>query len=454
MRFSSTLRHTALVLVFAVVVMTLITDSGLSGGGHTTPGLNHIASPLLLMDDDELLSVISRKAFDYFWHETNPHNGLTPCCNEATSPYSTAAVGMGLAAVPVGIQRGWISREEGYDRIVTTLSTLSSDRIQRTCGFFCQLLDMNEGTRIPDSKVSSMDTCILITGALFAGEFFSQTPVQDLAYDLYSAVNWQWMMNGGETLARYWTPESGFKEERWDSFDESILMYILAMGSPTYPIPASTWHKVRRPVRGNYICVPEESLVSYILPHVWLYLEGKEDFYSNYWNNVVSAARYNRIYSMLRSSESGTYTKDLWGLSECEGPKGYQIHGASAGYYHGVFSPYASIGCMPFSPCDSMQAVREMLKRHGDRIWGKYGFTSGFSADGTWWSGTHYGIAEGIVLLMIENYRTGLVWKHTTCNEWIQTGLNHAEFSVSETYQAVTPAYLARVKDKHYSWGL
>ncbi len=451
-RYSSWLLHRPVILAFIVISLTSVTASVLAGPKHITPGENHLASRLLLMDDEELLSIISKKAFDYFWHEANPHNGLIPYSCAEDSPCSIAAVGLGLSAIPVGIERGWISREEGYGRIVTTLSTLSSDRIQRTNGFFYQLLDMNEGIRFQKSKVSSMDTCILIAGALFAGEFFSQTAVQDLAYELYSAVNWQWMMNHGETLARNWTPESGFEDARWDSFDESLLMYILAMGSPTYPVPASIWHRIRRPVRGNYIFVPHESLTSYIFPHIWLNLKAREDYYANYWNNVVSAARYNRIYSMLRSCESKTHTRDLWGLGPCEGPKGYQVYGASADYYHGVFAPYASIGCIPFSPFASMQAAREILKKHGDRIWGKYGFTSGFKADGKWWSETYHGISVGLILLMIENYRTGLVWKYVACNEQIQAGLNRAEFCTSKIYQAVTPVYLGEVKDKHYSW--
>lgn len=453
-RYSFWLLHRPVaIFAFIVISLAIATTSVLADSTRITAGGNHLAHQLLFMDDEELLSIISKKAFDYFWHEANPHNGLIPHSDAENSPCSIAAVGLGLSAIPIGIERGWIGREEGYDRIAITLSTLSSDRIQRTNGFFYQLLDMDEGIRFQESKVSSMDTCILIAGALFAGEFFSQTAVQDLAYELYSAVNWQWMMNHGETLARNWTPESGFEDARWDSFDESMLMYILAMGSPTYPVPASTWHRIRRPVRGNYIFVPQESLTSYILPHLWLDLKAKEDYYANYWNNVVSATRYNRIYSMLRSCEFKTHTRDLWGLSPCEGPKGYQVYGASADCYHGVFAPHASIGCIPFSPYASMQAAREMLKKYGDRIWGKYGFSSGFTADGKWWSESYHGISAGLILLMIENYRTGLVWKYVTCNEHIQAGLNRAEFCRSELHQAVTPVYLGEVKDKHYSWG-
>ncbi|HHY16413.1 MAG TPA: hypothetical protein GX521_10105 [Firmicutes bacterium] len=439
-------------VVLIITGMTLSDDSVRANLEHMTPDADGETSQLMLLDDDGLLDIISRKAFDYFWHEANPHNGLIPASDAEDSPCSIAAVGLGLTAIPVGIERGWISRDEGYARIITTLNTLTSDMVQRENGFFYQLIDMNDGGRFEDSKVSSMDTCILVAGALFAGEYFPESPVQYRANYLYTAVNWQWMMDHGKTLARHWTPESGFSKKRWDAFDESLLMYILAVASPTYPIPQSTWHEIRRPVRDNYLFIPGESLASYLLPHIWLDLRGKEDSYANYWNNAVFAARYNRIFCMLKHNESRTYTPYLWGLSKCEGPEGYQAYGASDITYDGTLTPYAPIGCIPFLPCASLETVREMLKEHGDRIWGKYGFTSGFNAQKLWWSDTYHGINEGISLLMIENYRTGLIWDHMSYNERIQSGLNHAQFRKSNIYEAVTPAYLAEVEGKHYSW--
>jgi hypothetical protein len=441
------------VILASMVISLMLSISPVFANPTTTTSCaKDEASGLVLLDDDKLLDTISKKAFDYFWHEANPHNGLIPYCSAADSPCSVAVVGLGLTAIPVGIERGWISREEGFERAYTTLSTLRSDSIQRENGFFYQLLDMDEGSRFRMSKVSSIDTAILIAGALFTGEFFSQTVIQDLSHHLYATVNWQWMMNRGDTLAKGWTPETGFSKERWDSFGESLLMYILAMGSPTHPIPASTWHKIRRPVRENYIFTPEESLASYILPHIWLDLRGKEDFYANYWNNVVFAARYNRIYSMLKRNESKTYTKDIWGISECQGPTGYRVYGASSANYDGTFTPYAAIGCIPFSSSTAMQAIRETLSEHGDRIWGKYGFTSGFNVDRSWWSTRYHGIGLGITLLMIENYRTGFIWKYIACIPLIQSGLHHAQFCTSRLCEAITPVYLAEVEGKHYSW--
>ena len=444
--------YVPVILASIVIGLALPATSVLANPTHITPETNHEISELIAMDDDELLNIISKKSFDYFWLEANPNNGLIRHYSEENSPSGIAAVGLGLTAIPVGIKRGWISREEGYKRTITTLITLTSDKISRENGFFYQFLDMSDGSRFNESQVSSMDTCILIAGVLFVGEFFSGTPVQDLAYDLYSQVNWRWMMNSGETPAKSWTPEAGFSKARWDSFGESLIMYVLAIGSPTYPIPTSAWHNFRRPVRENYISTLGENLASYVLPHVWLDLRGKGDYYANYWNNVVFAARYNRIYSMLKCSKSTGHTLNIWGLGECEGPGGYCTYGASAANYDGTLTPYAPMGCMPFSPDISMQAIREVLRKHGELTWAKYGFTSGFNVDKSWWSGTHHAINQGISLLMIENYRTVFIWKHAAGNHLIQRGLDHIQFSPSKTSEAVTPAYLMEIEGKHYSW--
>ena len=143
---------------------------------------------------------------------------------------------------------------------------------------------------------------------------------------------------------------------------------------------------------------------------------------------------------------------NIWGWSECEGPEGYRVYGASAANYDGTVAPYAPIGCIPFSPDTCMQAIREILTEHGDRVWGKYGFTSGFNLSKLWWSDIHHGISQGISLLMIENHRTGFIWKHSSCNDMIQRGLNCVQFSPSKTNEAVTPTYLMEIEGKHYSW--
>ncbi len=166
------------------------------------------------------------------------------------SPASIAAVGMGgLSAIPIGIERGWVSYDEGYERVLTTLTTFANGKVEGMNGFFYHFVDMNTGKRTGSSEISSIDTAILISGALTAGAYFKDTEIEELANTLYENVNWQWMLDGGNTLSMGYKPEAGFLGARWDSFNEGLLAYVLAIGSPTYPISPDSWDKIFRPVK-------------------------------------------------------------------------------------------------------------------------------------------------------------------------------------------------------------
>lgn len=399
---------------------------------------------LIAMNDDALLDAVSRKTFDYFWHEANPKNGLIKDRSTRDSPCSIAAVGFGLTAIPTGIERGWITREAGYERTLTTLKTFIGGGVEGKNGFFYHFVDMQDGRRFGDSEISSIDTALLVAGAVFAGEYFKGTEVERLARKLYESVNWQWMMNDGETLSMGWKPEGGFLSARWNSFNESLLMYILAIGSSTYPIPAAAWDGIFRPVNDNYISLPQESLFVYQYPHAWVDFRNKEDRYANYWNNSVVATRMNRLFCVLRRFTYKTYDMDVWGLSACDGPAGYKAYGASEGNHDGTVAPYASIASLPFTPELSTAAMRSMLEKHGPLIWGKYGFVSGFNVDQNWYSDQFVGIDQGDILLMIENHRSGFVWKYFMQNAAVKLGMAKVGFKDREAAEyAVTPGYMA-----------
>lgn len=397
---------------------------------------------LLEMEEDDFLEAISRKTFDYFWYEANPSNGLIKDRSTKDSPCSIAAVGFGLTAIPVAIERGWITKEEGYERVLTTLKTFSSGGVEGKNGFFYHFVDMSEGRRFGDSELSSVDTALFIAGALFAGEYFKGTEVEALATKLYESVNWQWMLNEGDSLAMGWKPEGGFLSARWNSFNECLIMYVLAIGSPTYPIPASTWDNIFRPVNDNYISLPSESLFVYQYPLIWLDLRDEVDKYANYWNNAAVATRLNRLFAVLRRFNYKSYDMDIWGLSACDGPSGYKAYGASEGNHDGTIAPYAPIGSLPITPDISLRAAKAMLKEHGPLIWGRYGFVSGFNIDQNWYSDQHVGIDQGVILLMIENYRSGLVWKYFMQNAAVKRAMGLIGFRQEASEYAVTPWYL------------
>lgn len=397
---------------------------------------------MLELDDEELIEAVARKTFDYFWREANPANGLIRDRSTKDSPCSIAAVGFGLSAIPVGIERGWITRDEGYERVLVTLRTFASGGVEGKNGFYYHFVDMSEGRRFGDCEISSIDTAIFLAGALTAGQYFAGTEAEALANKVYAAADWEWMMNEGDTLSMGWKPEIGFLSARWNSFNEGLLAYVLAIGSPTHPISASAWDNIFRPVNENYICLPQETLFVYQYPAAWIDFRNKEDSYANYFNNAVTATRMNRLFAVLRRFNYSTYDMDIWGISACDGPAGYKPYGASEGNHDGTVAPYASIASMPFTPELSMAAIRAMLEREGGLVWGEYGFVSGFNVDQNWYSDQYVGIDQGIILLMLENYRSELIWKHFMAHPAIEEAMERIGFVKSDSDYAVTPAYL------------
>lgn len=397
---------------------------------------------LLDLSDEALLDEIQKRAFRYFWEEANPKNGLIKDRSTVNSPSSIAAVGFGLTAIPIAIERGWITKTEGYNRVLTTLKSFAEEKIDGKNGFFYHFVDMKTGVRVWNCELSSIDTSLLLCGVIFVGEYFKGTEIEILADKIYRGANWRWILAGGKQISMGWTPENGFLNDKWgNSFDEGIIAYILAIGSPTYSIPPSSWDEIARPVNDTYISHFNEVLFVYLYPNVWIDFRDKEDKYANYFNNAAAAVRYNWIFSFLKRGEYITYDKDIWGISSCDGPNGYTPYGASEGNHDGTIALYASIGSLPFVPKLSMRAIRAMLSKYGLAIWGKYGFVSGFNIDKSWFSKEYLGIDQGTIILMIENYRTGMVWKYFMRNKYIKKALEKIGFINRKSNYALTPKY-------------
>ena len=417
-------------------------------GAGRDPVYDAEAEALLELDDAALMAQVARETFDYFWREANPDNGLIKDRSTEDSPASIAAVGFGLSAFPVAIEEGWITRDEGYNRVLTTLQTFANGGVEGKNGFFYHFVDMENGRRAWSSELSSIDTALFIAGVVTVGEYFPNTEVSTLTQSLYEAVDWAWMLNGGDTLAMGWTPEGGFLEARWSAFNEDPILYILAIGSPTHPLPATSWDAIYRPVATPedapaYIYIPAEPLFIYQYPLAWLDLRNMEDDYANYVNNAALACERNAAFSAARQDEYETYQNGVWGLSASDGPDGYKAYGASDGNHDGTIAPYASVACWPFTPELTMQGVRGMLQTYGSLVWRDYGFVSAINAERDWYSTEHIGIDQGDIFLMIENVRNGLVWRLFTQNEDVQKALQAVGFVTKEADYAVTPAYLA-----------
>ena len=355
----------------------------------------------------------------------NPANGLIKDSSRPGSPASVAAAGFGLTAICIGESRGWIAKDDAYYLVLKILKTFR-DTVPNEKGFFYHFLDMRTGHRTWSSEVSSIDTALLLAGALFAGEYYKGSEVETIARELYERVEWPWMLNGKSILCMGWKPEEGFLWYYWDSYSEAMILYALAIGSPTHPIPAECWFEWKRPIDSykDYKAVycTTGSIFTYQYSHAWI------DFCQlpadnsipgpgpgigvNYYDNSVSAVKANRQFCIDNSDLYKTYGENSWGLSACLGPGGYRGYGAKPGtaFNDGTIPPSGIAGSMPFDPIASLNGLKRLYIDHKDFLYGKYGFKDAFNLDKNWWAEEYLGIDVGITVLMIENYRSSLVW--------------------------------------------
>lgn len=365
--------------------------------------------------DEAFLDKLEYDSLRYFAGEANPANGLIKDSSRPGAPASIATVGFGLAALCIGESRGWIDKKQAYDRVLKTLITFR-DKVPNEHGFFYHFLDMRTGTRAWNSEASSIDTALFLAGALFAGEYFKGTEVEKIANELYERVDWPWMMNGKKLLCMGWKPEEGFLWYYWDSYSEAMILYALAIGSPTHSIAKDAWLEWKRPVDlykdYSLIYCYTGSLFTYQYSHAWIDFRNLYEDNINYYDNSVNAAKANRQFCIDNADKYKTYGDDSWGLTASLGPEGYKGYGAKPGeaFNDGTIAPSGMAGSIVFNREESLRGLRYIYDKHKRFLYGKYGFKDAFNLDKEWWAEEYLGIDVGITVLMIENYRSCLVW--------------------------------------------
>jgi hypothetical protein len=430
---------------------------------------------------EAFLDDVQQRTFGYFWELTNATNGLTPDRAPTRSFSSVAAVGFALTAYPIGVERGYISRTEARERALTTLRFMyqapqgpSATGVTGYKGFFYHFLDMDTGLRFEQVELSTIDTALLLAGALFCGQYFdgadpAETSIRAYSDSLYRRVDWQWAMNGTARVTMGWRPENGFIVSDWRGYNEAMLLYVLAIGSPTFPIDSAAWNAWTETYHwGTFYGQPHlgfAPMFGHQYSHTWIDFRGIRDAYMrtrgiDYFENSRRATISQRAYAIANPNQWVGYSSTIWGLTAADGPKDttmtidgrqrlfwtYTARGATFNEIRddGTIVPTAAGGSIPFAPEIAIPALQAMRDKYGDNLYSKYGFLDSFNptfdlpvrvqhgrvVPGVGWFDTDYlGIDQGPIIAMIENYRSELVWKRMRQQPSIILGLRRAGFS-------------------------
>jgi hypothetical protein len=384
---------------------------------------------------DRLLDEIERRACRYFYDEADPRTGLVRDRARMDGPddravASIAATGFGLSALAIADGRGYLPSGAARQRAERTLEFLAG-----TChhehGFFYHFLDMRDGERAWYSEISSVDTAWLLCGVLHARAHFNTPGMDRLASELLDRADWRWMLNGADTLSHGWTPERGFLPYRWDSYSELLAMYLLAVGSRTSPIPASSWDAWKRPERtwdGITYIESIGPLFVHQYSHAWFDFRDRRDRYTDYFQNSRAATLVHRKLCIDLGHRFPWYGPDMWGVTASDSKRGYQVWPTAGSPPDGTITPCAAGGSVVFLPQECGQVLHNMLDRYGGRIWGRYGFADAFDPGDGWVSPDVIGIDQGIMLLMAENARSQGVWRAVMSTPEARRGIEAVGF--------------------------
>ena len=415
---------------------------------------------------DEELSRLESDTFKYFVGEVNLENGLVPDNTRPGAPASMAAVGFALTAYPIAVERKYLSRAEAVRRTLTTLRFFydSPQGKERDAtgykGFYYHFLDMKTGRRAGNCEISTIDSTYVLAGALTAATYFdrdtkNERDIRALAESLYRRADWHWAQHGALTVSHGWRPERGFIKYRWTGYCEALILYVLALASPTFPLPEESYPAWTRTYKWKKLYGQEflyaGPLFIHHLSHMWIDFRGIQDEYMrgktiDYFENSRRATYAQQAYAMRNPKKFVGYDEFNWGITATDGPGpaerringrrvrffAYKARSIPYGPDDGTLAPWAVATSLPFAPEIVLPSL-ERLNRDYPDITSEYGFKCSynptFTANGKGWvSKGYFGLDQGPIVMMIENYRTGLIWQLMRRCPYIVEGLRRAGF--------------------------
>jgi hypothetical protein len=421
--------------------------------------------------DDTLLEKIQHEAFGYFIEHGNPGNGLICDSTMSDAPASIAVVGFALSGYPVAVERGWMQRSDALARTLAALRFFHDadqsgavDGIGHH-GFFYHFLDMHRGRRAWASELSTIDTTLLVAGMLVAARYFDhddaeEREVRAKAAAIYERVDWRWAQNGGRAPTMGWTPEHGFLRYRWIGYNEALILYVLALGSPSHPLQPDAYAQWLSGFRWKRIYghahVYAGPLFIHQFSQIWIDCRGLKDAYMapkniDYFENSRRATYVHHEYASRNPKRFEDYHGRCWGLTASDGPGpakrihhgrkrkfyDYRARGAPFGPDDGTVAPWAAIASLPFAPELVMPMLHYLSEQTGSAPEAvAFDFYTSFNptyhvrrGDAGWVSRRHYGLHQGPMVLMIENYRNGLLWRLMRESPPVVRGLRRAGFT-------------------------
>ncbi|RYD79045.1 MAG: beta-glucosidase, partial [Sphingobacteriales bacterium] len=409
--------------------------------------------------DDALLDVVQKQTFQYFWDGAEPNSGAGRERYHADNIYpdndkgtvATGSTGFGLMAILSGIDRGYVTKQHGFERLNKILSFL--EKADRFHGAWPHWIEGRTGKVRPFGKKDNggdlVETSFVAQALICIKEYYKNGTSQEKmlsekANELFRGIDFSWYRNGGQNvLYWHWSPEYAWEMNfPVKGYNECLIMYVMAAASPTHTIPAEVYHegwgrngeiKAKFSVYGHPFTMDYQGQKNSVGPLFWAHYsylglnpKGLKDSYADYWENNVNHTLAIHDYCVANPKHFKGYGRNSWGLTASYSVKGYAAHNPQEDF--GVISPTAAISSIPYTPKESIKFIRHLYEDLGDKVWGKYGFYDAYSETDNWYPKRYLGIDQGPMVVMIENHRSGLLWKLFMQNQDVKNGLTKLGF--------------------------